>query len=280
MGGVPFRRASSSPVAHRATFRGERALTDERIYHDEEVGEIFARAASADAVGPVVPPVREGFTLAELQDVGREVGIPPERVATAAAEVAARSGDLGRRTSWGAPVSIGRTAELARVPSDDEWNALVKELRGVAGSSGRVITHGEAREWTTGDLHVFIEPSSAGHAGQAGHRVRLMASQPARLEVLSLGSATLVVGLVFLLTSALDVATFGPLLEWLIPAVVALTGAGLLAMRSVGMRRWEVDTRAEMERIIDRTRLLLAAPQGDVDRLDEGAALPQTYDLR
>jgi hypothetical protein len=208
--------------------------------------------------------------------VGREVGIPPERVATAAAEMAAASaedaaagsGALARRTSWGAPVAVGRAAELARAPSDDEWHALVADLRDMTGTAGRVISHGDAREWTTGELQVFIEPSPAsptgqeGQAGTAGHRVRVTASRPARLEVLGLGSAALVVGLLFLLTSALDAATFGPILEWLIPAVVAALGAGSIAARSVGMRRWEVEAEQEMERIVDRTRALLEAPPG------------------
>ncbi|MGI9037690.1 MAG: hypothetical protein ACR2GQ_02405 [Gemmatimonadota bacterium] len=205
--------------------------------------------------------------------MGREVGIPPERVATAAAEMAAASaedaavgsGALARRTSWGAPVAVGRAAELARAPSDDEWHALVADLRDMTGTAGRVISHGDAREWTTGELQVFIEPSPAsptGQAGTAGHRVRVAASRPARLEVLGLGSAALVIGLLFLLTSALDAATFGPILEWLIPAVVAALGAGSIAARSVGMRRWEVEAEQEMERIVDRTRALLEAPPG------------------
>ena len=59
----------------------------ERKYREEEVKEIFDLAASAGDVG--LPPVSDdrGLTLAELQEVGLEVGMEPGRIAEAALAV-------------------------------------------------------------------------------------------------------------------------------------------------------------------------------------------------
>ena len=58
-------------------------MTDRR-YNDEEVAAIFTRAAE----GPQTPLLGvsrdEGLTLGDLQEIGREVGIPPDAVARAA----------------------------------------------------------------------------------------------------------------------------------------------------------------------------------------------------
>ena len=63
------------------------ATMSERRYNDEEVAAIFLRAAEEPQAAPVRVPREEGLTLRELQEIGREVGIPPDAVAQAAQTV-------------------------------------------------------------------------------------------------------------------------------------------------------------------------------------------------
>ena len=62
----------------------------ERRYSDEEVAAIFERAAKSQAgLQRQQQPhaLQHGMTLAELQQIGRDVGIPPELVARAARDI-------------------------------------------------------------------------------------------------------------------------------------------------------------------------------------------------
>ncbi len=61
-------------------------MPDERRYQEDEVAEIF-EAASVPAISRTGAPSQEGLTLTELQAIGREVGIAPERIAEAAASL-------------------------------------------------------------------------------------------------------------------------------------------------------------------------------------------------
>lgn len=237
-------------------------MTDDRRYDENEVRDIFARAARAEGTDSPAPPAREGLTLGELQEVGREVGLPPARIARAAAALDARSAEGGREASLGAPVAVARVVELPRAPTDREWQVLVGELRESRDTAGRLMSHGgETREWTDGRLHVFLEPSVG------GHRLRLSARRRDEMEIVWLGAAAVAIGLVVLVTQALDGATFGPLLETLLPAVLALLGAGSLAGRTLRLRRWADETELEMARIAERARALV---EGSESGSEEG----------
>lgn len=225
-------------------------MTDDRRYDENEVRDIFARASRGEGTDSPAPPAREGLTLEELQEVGREVGLPPARIARAADALDARPAEGGREASLGAPVAVARVVELPRAPTERAWQVLVGELRESRDTAGRLMSHGETREWTDGRLHVFLEPSVG------GHRLRLSARRRDEMEIVWLGAAAVAIGLVVLVTQALDGATFGPLLETLLPAVLALLGAGSLAGRTLRLRRWADETELEMARIAERARAL------------------------
>lgn len=227
----------------------------ERRYDEKEVRDIFARAARDEGTVPPAPAAREGLTLGELQEVGREVGLPAERVARAAAALDHSPRVMHRETSVGAPVRIGRVIELPRAPTEREWQVLVAELRQSRDAVGRMTSHGEAREWTDGRLHVFLEPAAA------GHQLRLTARRRDEMEVVLLGGAAALLGLVLLVTGALDAATFGPVWEMLLPAVLAALGFGSLASRTLRLRRWADETELGMSRIDERVRALVTEPE-------------------
>jgi hypothetical protein len=104
-------------------------LSDERTYGEDEVSEIFALAANTEAPGLPIRTERTGLTLAELQEVGREVGLSPERVAAAAARLETRVATPPRAMALGTLTAVGRAVDLPRAPTDREWGVLVAELR-------------------------------------------------------------------------------------------------------------------------------------------------------
>jgi hypothetical protein len=85
--------------------------TTGRRYDDKEIAAIFRAAAD----GPQPPghdvPRDEGLTLAELQVIGREVGLSPEAVTRAARSLDVR-GDS--RKILGLQVGVARTVDLNR----------------------------------------------------------------------------------------------------------------------------------------------------------------------
>lgn len=229
-------------------------MANQRKYSEDEVGEIFALATSADRAALPVLSEQEGLTLGELQEVGREVGLTPERVAAAVASLNARSEKLPRRTWLGTPESVGRTVELPRAATDHEWQVLVAELRETFKAKGQVAAHGDLREWTNGNLHAFLEPT------ETGHRLRLGTHKDAAKALSAIGAVGFVVGLLLLVTSGLDEATFRGILSALIPAVMALVGGGVVAGNSLRLRQWADKREEQMAYIAGRARALIGAP--------------------
>src|SRR5258708_7249347 len=88
--------------------------------------------SSGSATESQQPPQRqlpsgEGLALAELQEIGQQVGIAPEQVARAATSLA-EAGTATSRKFLGLTVSVGRTIELDHKLSEDEWDRLVVDL--------------------------------------------------------------------------------------------------------------------------------------------------------
>src|SRR5918995_656465 len=119
--GVSRSRALASVVAPGSGRRGERYLQgmDERRFNDDEVAAIFAKATDVKTTTRQrnLQP-SDGLTLAELQEIGREVGIAPDRVAQAAASID-RVGTATSRRFLVLPLGVGRTVELDRRLSDE-----------------------------------------------------------------------------------------------------------------------------------------------------------------
>ncbi|MBR9990541.1 MAG: hypothetical protein KFH98_12345, partial [Gemmatimonadetes bacterium] len=134
-------------------------------FNEDQAAAIFARAAEAEASGrqPSSGTGASGMTLAELQDIGKEAGLSPEAVAHAAASLR----QAGTRTPAPAflrvPIGVTRTVALERPLSDEEWGALVAQLRTTFDASGKVHSHGNFREWRNGNLRVSAGPATGGY---------------------------------------------------------------------------------------------------------------------
>ena len=231
-------------------------MTSERRYADDEVREIFARAADAGAPGVPAVAEPEGMTLGELQAVGAEVGLPPERVAQAAAQLDARPVAVPRKTLLGSPVSVGKIVELPRGATDREWGFLVAELRETFGAKGRVSSHGDIREWSNGNLHAVLEET------EEGHRLRLGTYKGNAQEFMALGVGGIVMALIMTIAMIARAKTG---VELILPALFATAGIGATAANVLRLPKWANERERQMEHIGDKAQALLASPPSEGD---------------
>ena len=242
----------------------------EQRYSDEEVRKIFDLAASTEPAGPEeasAPSERstdEGFTLAELQDIGREAGLEPDRIAKAAAALRSRPGvgvsaavSMPRQTAWGMPVAVGRIVELPRAPTDREWEMLVAELRNTFQARGRARSDGGLREWVNGNLVAAVDPS------ETGYRLRMstLKGNAMLLNVAGVGS------LAMALWTAMRGGS-GPIgtdADASAVMMFALIGIVALVVNYVRMPRWADTREQQMEHVAGRITDIMssaALPEG------------------
>ncbi len=165
LGAPPSERPPCQPSTLAASF----GTMAERRYSDEETAAIFKAAAelqeaasTAPEGGATAPTRGAGMTLAQLQEIGREVGIPSELV-TRAAHGLERRGRASVRRFLGLPIGVARTVPLQRTLTEAEWERLVVDLRETFDARGRLRTDGGFRQWTNGNLQALLEPTADGH---------------------------------------------------------------------------------------------------------------------
>jgi hypothetical protein len=239
-------------------------MPDERTYGEHEVAEIFQAAATRRGAEGNALSAGQGLTLAELQSIGGEVGLAPESIAEAAAALELRRG-ARRRKDFGMPVSVGRTVDLPRAPTDLEWEMLVADLRETFRARGRVASRGDVREWSNGNLHAFVEPTPT------GYRLRLGTTRGDAAGLNRIGAA----GLVMALVSLLFIFLSGDLPSSLTgPLVLAATGAAGLALNAIRLPGWALEREEQMEQVAVRTRVLLSRAPDSQPSLITGGGVP------
>jgi len=231
-------------------------MANERRYRDDEIKEILELATSGIEDGRSAVSDEAGLTLAELQEVGLEVGVEPGRIAAAALALGTRRGVVPRGTSLGMPISVGRVVELPRAVTDREWDLLVAELRETFGARGQIASRGGVREWSNGNLHAILEPS------ETGHRLRLRTQKGGAEALNRMGVAGLVAGLI-LLTMFLTTGPSPQRLEAIMMLLVGL-GGGALVSNMISLPRWAREREGQMEYLAGRVETLLReSPQGE-----------------
>ncbi len=232
-------------------------MANERKYGDEEVKEIFDLAVRGTESERLSPPNEHGLTLAELQEVGREVGVDPSRIADAAMTLATRREVLPRRTSLGMPISVARVIELPRAVTDREWDVLVSEFRETFGARGKVMSHGGVREWSNGNLHAYLEPTAT------GHRLRLSTLKGGAKALNRIGLSALALGLM-LITVFLTSGVSPVRMEVFTLLAVAL-GVGTLASNQLTLPEWAREREGQMEHLAARVATLITESPEDGD---------------
>ncbi|MEW5926361.1 MAG: hypothetical protein AB1941_02625 [Gemmatimonadota bacterium] len=223
-------------------------MTEERRYRDDEIAEIFEAAATAHDPGQRSLAPADGLTLTELQAIGREVGLAPERIADAATAINRRRSTLPRRTDLGMPVSVSRSVDLPRAPTDREWSLLVAEMRETFNARGKDRSSGDLREWAVGNLHAYVEPT------EDGYRFRLRTTKGNALALNRVGVAGMVMGLIMLVVLFLQGALAQ---ELFLPALLGLMGAAAVASNAVRLPGWAQEREQQMEFIAARAVALI-----------------------
>lgn len=228
----------------------------ERRYSDEEVAAIFERAAKSQAGLQRQQPqtLAEGTTLGELQQIGRDVGIPAELVARAAREIDL-AGRPTERKYLGLTIGVGRTVELPRRLTDEEWERVVADLRETFDARGKVRSEGSTRMWSNGNLQIMLEPTAT------SHRLRMRTVKGDSRGAIAGGIGLLVAGVVAVslrsvAAGAVDMGAIASM-GTLIAAGAAMLGIGALRLPS-----WSRLRAKQMEEIAARVVDMTERPEG------------------
>lgn len=216
----------------------------ERRYDEEETAAIFARASEASPSEPRQLAAKAGWTLAELQAIGREAGLAPDEVASAARALDRPPQPLPPRL-LGIPIGVGRTVQLDRRMTDPEWDRLVVLLRDTFDARGQLRVDGSLRQWTNGNLQVLVEPTAS------GDRIRLRTRNASAQSFLTIGVTVLAVtGLTALI--GLVRGTLGAPGE--ISGMIPLVGMGIASVVTgwLRLRSWAPTRLQQMDDIAQR----------------------------
>jgi len=216
----------------------------ERRFNEDEVAAIFARATEAAQTtrNQMTPAPSQGMTLAELEDIGREVGIAPELVRQAARTIDQRGSEVSRRF-LGVPVGVGATVDLDRKLSEKDWEVLVSDLRQTFDATGLVRADGTLRQWRNGNLQASLEPT------ESGQRLRLRTFR-SDASVFMMGGLG-VLGLAGVMGISLAVGATGNLSVAKVTQI-AILGAAIFSIGAVMVPAWARRRRQQMDEVIGR----------------------------
>jgi len=216
----------------------------DRRYDEDEVTRILELATREErgrvrraADGGDSP---HGLTLREIQEIAREVGIAPERIAEGARALVVGSAPVEvRRRLLGFPLGVGGAAGLSRPLTDTEWERLVGEVRIHFNAHGKLERSGSLRSWRNGNLRVLLEPT------EGGQRIHIQTHR-AQSEVFVRLGGTLV-GIASVLT-VVGVMRGGADADL---GTIAMVGGGFVIAGLAPLRAWARRRRAQMEEILE-----------------------------
>ena len=229
----------------------------QRRFNEAEVAAIFERATNAQrSEQNSLSASNEGLSLAELQEIGREVGLAPELISQAAQAVSV-GGRPTSRTFMGLTIGVGRTVELGRRISEEEWERLVVDLRETFDARGVVRGEGSLRQWTNGNLQALLEPTAT------GHRLRLRTTKGNVRSAVIAGLA--MIGGAIAVTAASLIN--GSVQHTGLPsgAMLAVYGVVVLAAGAAGVPAWVRLRQKQMEDVANRLASMTAVePNGAI----------------
>ena len=236
-----------------------------RLYGEKDVSRILKRATELqDERGEMEP---HGLTLAELQQIAREVGIAPEAVAAAAAEL--REPERRGFHLHGAPTSFSHERVVAGEVSGDGWDAMLDEIRRAYRMVGVSDRTGHSLEWTHSGRYAQAQVTVTARDGRV--RFRIAEHYPRQAAIFFGPFMALFAGLM----PALFVASGLPA-PLALALGIALFGVVFVLLRfafAAHVRRKEQQARALMHRL----ERLAAAPPPTALTASTTAALASTH---
>ncbi|MEO5568795.1 MAG: hypothetical protein ABIR92_09895 [Gemmatimonadaceae bacterium] len=225
----------------------------ERRFSEAEVAAIFQRATEAPTPQRSALVSSEGMSLAQLQEIGREVGIAPEAVAHAAQTLNDTGAPTDRRFI-GFPIGVGRSVELDRKISEQEWEQIVVDLRQTFDARGRLKQEGGFRQWTNGNLQALLEPTPTGtRLRLKTYNANARAFMVAGLVFAGFGAAPLIA------TIAAGVTD----IRWTSMVEMGVIGAALFAFGSLRLPGWARLRQRQMGEVF--TRVATDTPRAPTD---------------
>lgn len=223
---------------------------NERRYDDQEVQEILERATVAlPSRGQLSPSSHTGMTLAELQEIGAEVGISPARIEDAVRALEVERSATPPVTLLGAPRSVSRVVPLNAPMDDEQWDRLVADLRQTFGAVGKVTSQGTLRTWNNGNLQAHIEPHGE------GWRLRMETFKGDAAPLAIAGSMFGLIGLLMLVLTFLGEAG---MTEAIVGTVLAAGGFGRVGYLRISLPQWADRRATQMEGVAERMNHLLS----------------------
>jgi len=227
----------------------------ERRFSEAEVAQIFERATSVHAVQ--VTSNTAGMTLAELQSIGQEVGIPPEQITRAALSLRPSEAKPTQRF-LGMTTGVAHTVHLSRKLTDEEWERFVAEVRETFNAQGTMTSEGSLKQWSNGNLRVLLEPTDA------GHRVRFKTVKGDAPGTLGGGLVITGVAVIGEMTAVLTGAAHdvGLLASFGFLGAMGIAAAATTALR---LPRWARTRKAQMEELGARVSAMALKPPPAAD---------------
>jgi hypothetical protein len=215
----------------------------ERRFTEDEVAEILKQAVELQDSGTSMSASRGGLTLSELQEIGREVGVSPEIIQQAARRL--EPSPVATRSFLGLPLGVGRTVELNRTLTDDEWDRLVVDLRQTFNARGVIRHEGSLRTWSNGNLQVLLEPTAS------GQRLRLRTVNGGSQSIM-MASMAMFASSVFMTVAGAFGATIGNAGIFVPASIVGSIAAGMFALGAIRLPGWARTRQQQMDEIADR----------------------------
>ncbi len=217
-------------------------MNSERRYTEDEVAKILDRATEAESARGASAGGSTDLTLRELHEIGKEVGIPEEVITQAATSLDRPEPQrVATQTFLGQTIGVGRTVDLPRPLTDQEWNRLVIDLRETFDAKGRIRDEGPFRQWTNSNLQALLEPT------ETGQRLQLRTVKGNARSYQGLGAAFMIGGVGMGIVSSL----------WVVPdpSVIPLfgvMGAAFFFASRLTVPQWARKRSRQFEDIIAR----------------------------
>jgi hypothetical protein len=236
----------SQPPARYSAARYSEA---QRHFSDKETTAILKRAMELQQSDALIAEGGRGMTLADLEKIAAEVGIDPQYVQTAAAELEIESSPQ-RFNLWGGPMDVHLERTVEGEVSQAQWDTLLAEIRRSVGEVGAPRMVGNSLEWVYDPGLVEHLVTVTPREGQTTIRVT---SQIGGLALLSYFSAFIIsfVG-AMALTKGLP---FEPLLELVMSSGVFVTLFGVVRFLMSALGRKE---KRRMQELLNRLASLVA----------------------
>ena len=219
----------------------------DRRFNEEEVAAILKDAAEAQYSSDRLLPSPGGLTLAELQSIGRDVGISPEMIQKSAERF--KPAQQPTRKLLGLPLGVAQTVELDRKLTDQEWERIVADLRETFEAQGVVRQQGSLRQWTNGNLQALLEPTAT------GQRLRMRTLKGNAPGLIGGGIALFTAGTAMLGTAiATGVAHDTGLMMTIVSMMTG--GAGIFGANAMRLPGWAQRRQQQMDQIAERAALM------------------------